>query len=381
MTSVAASLMLGVYLLFRYTAFGRRAPCHDREPPDGLGGRHQHAPACSCSPSASAAGLGGARPARSWRPSWASSPPWGVLYIGTGVHHRGGGWPPSSLLGTLSSASSARLHRGADLAPSRSSRSGRGGHCAPATVRDQHRGLRILRADRAADLRDRAPSAPAAGAVGILEGARSETSVLDRGAGCAPVAPAPCWRCRGHSSRNTANVLAVYMIYGILAPVAQPHLGLCGDHELRADGFSLRHPARTPTGAIGPSISSSATHQTPSGSPRRPAGRDAARPPVVGYFMFYGPDLRRVRLDHHHGADARPLRLRRVDGAVTSGSSAVARFGRLQTACSDRGESSQNIANFQIPPVTVWLPGNGGAVFRSRSTGRGAAGLLPRARP
>src|SRR5204863_7998566 len=76
---------------------------------------------------------------------------------------------------------------------------------------------------------------------------------------------------------------------------------------------------------------------------------------VVGYFMFYG----RIS-DVYASIITMGLTLVLFAFAVSTGGDewviGVARLGGFN-GMFGQGESSQNIANFQIPPVTLWLPG------------------------
>src|SRR5207248_8736358 len=76
---------------------------------------------------------------------------------------------------------------------------------------------------------------------------------------------------------------------------------------------------------------------------------------IVGYFMFYG----RIS-DVYASIITMALTLVLFAFAVSTGGDewviGVARLGGFN-GMFGQGESSQNIANFQIPPVTLWLPG------------------------
>jgi hypothetical protein len=75
---------------------------------------------------------------------------------------------------------------------------------------------------------------------------------------------------------------------------------------------------------------------------------------IVGYFMFFG----RIS-DVYVSIITMALTLVLFAFAVSTGGDewviGVARFGGFN-GMFGQGESSQNIANFQIPPVTLWLP-------------------------
>jgi len=149
----------------------------------------------------------------------------------------------------------------------------------------------------------------------------------------------------------TANVLAVYMIYGILAlslTLIWGYAGIMsfgqtaffgiGAYAYGAIGLNLiNHTQQTHTALLGGLVAA------------------ALLAAVVGYFMFYG----RIS-DVYASIITLALTLVLFAFAVSTGGDewviGVARFGGFNGMFGE-GESSQNIANFQIPPVTVWLPG------------------------
>jgi branched-chain amino acid transport system permease protein len=149
----------------------------------------------------------------------------------------------------------------------------------------------------------------------------------------------------------TANVLAVYMIYGILAMSLALIWGYAGIMSFGQTAF-FGIGAYT-YGAIGLNLINR-THQT---HLALLGGLAAATllAAVVGYFMFYG----RIS-DVYVSIITMALTLVLFAFAVSTGGDewviGVARFGGFN-GMFGQGESSQNIANFQIPPVTLWLPG------------------------
>ena len=149
----------------------------------------------------------------------------------------------------------------------------------------------------------------------------------------------------------TANVLAVYMIYGLLAL----SLGLIwGQAGIMSFGqtafFGIGAYAY---GAIGLNLinRTQQTHAALLGG----LAAAAVLAAIVGYFMFYG----RIS-DVYVSIITMALTLVLFAFFVSTGGDewviGVARFGGFN-GMFGQGESSQNIANFQIPPVTLWLPG------------------------
>ena len=149
----------------------------------------------------------------------------------------------------------------------------------------------------------------------------------------------------------TANVLAVYMIYGLLAL----SLGLIwGQAGIMSFGqtafFGIGAYAY---GAIGLNLinRTQQTHAALLGG----LAAAALLAAIVGYFMFYG----RIS-DVYVSIITMALTLVLFAFFVSTGGDewviGVARFGGFN-GMFGQGESSQNIANFQIPPVTLWLPG------------------------
>ncbi len=149
----------------------------------------------------------------------------------------------------------------------------------------------------------------------------------------------------------TANVLAVYMIYGLLAM----SLGLIwGGAGIMSFGqtafFGIGAYAY---GAIGLNLinRTQQTHAALLGG----LAAAALLAAIVGYFMFYG----RIS-DVYASIITMALTLVLFAFAVSTGGDewviGVARLGGFN-GMFGQGESSQNIANFQIPPVTLWLPG------------------------
>jgi branched-chain amino acid transport system permease protein len=149
----------------------------------------------------------------------------------------------------------------------------------------------------------------------------------------------------------TANVLSVYMIYGILALSLSLIWGYAGIMSFGQTAFF--GIGAYAYGAIGLNLINR-THQT---HLALLGGLLAAAllAAVVGYFMFYG----RIS-DVYASIITMALTLVLFAFAVSTGGDewvvGVARFGGFN-GMFGQGESSQNIANFQIPPVTVWLPG------------------------
>ena len=149
----------------------------------------------------------------------------------------------------------------------------------------------------------------------------------------------------------TANVLAVYMIYGILALSLTLIWGYAGIMSFGQTAFF--GIGAYAYGAIGLNLinRTQQTHAAFLGGLVAAALLAA----VVGYFMFYG----RIS-DVYASIITLALTLVLFAFAVSTGGDewviGVARFGGFN-GMFGQGESSQNIANFQIPPVTVWLPG------------------------
>jgi branched-chain amino acid transport system permease protein len=148
----------------------------------------------------------------------------------------------------------------------------------------------------------------------------------------------------------TANVLAVYMIYGILAMSLSLIWGYAGIMSFGQTAFF--GIGAYGYGAIGLNLINH-THET---HLALLGGLLAATllAAVVGYFIFYG----RIS-DVYASIITMALTLVLFAFAVSTGGDewviGVARFGGFN-GMFGQGESSQNIANFQIPPVTVWLP-------------------------
>ncbi|TMQ24439.1 MAG: branched-chain amino acid ABC transporter permease [Candidatus Rokuibacteriota bacterium] len=148
-----------------------------------------------------------------------------------------------------------------------------------------------------------------------------------------------------------ANVLAVYMIYGILALSLTLIWGYAGIMSFGQTAFF--GIGAYAYGAIGLNWinRTQQTHAALVGGLVAAALLAA----VVGYFMFYG----RIS-DVYASIITLALTLVLFAFAVSTGGDewviGVARFGGFN-GMFGQGESSQNIANFQIPPVTVWLPG------------------------
>ncbi len=149
----------------------------------------------------------------------------------------------------------------------------------------------------------------------------------------------------------TANVLAVYMIYGILALSLTLIWGYAGIMSFGQTAFF--GIGAYAYGAIGLNLinRTQQTHAALLGG----LAAAAILAAIVGYFMFYG----RIS-DVYASIITLALTLVLFAFAVSTGGDewviGVARFGGFN-GMFGQGESSQNIANFQIPPVTVWLPG------------------------
>ncbi len=161
-----------------------------------------------------------------------------------------------------------------------------------------------------------------------------------------PLAAVP-WAFRPY----TANVLAVYMIYGLLAMSLGLIWGYAGIMSFGQTAFF--GIGAYAYGAIGLNLINR-THQTHMAVLGGLAAATVLAV-VVGYFMFYG----RIS-DVYVSIITMALTLVLFAFTVSTGGDewviGVARFGGFN-GMFGQGESSQNIANFQIPPVTVWLPG------------------------
>ncbi len=161
-----------------------------------------------------------------------------------------------------------------------------------------------------------------------------------------PLAAVP-WAFRPY----TANVLAVYMIYGLLAMSLGLIWGYAGIMSFGQTAFF--GIGAYAYGAIGLNLINR-THQTHLAVLGGLAAATVLAV-VVGYFMFYG----RIS-DVYVSIITMALTLVLFAFTVSTGGDewviGVARFGGFN-GMFGQGESSQNIANFQIPPVTVWLPG------------------------
>jgi ABC-type branched-subunit amino acid transport system permease subunit len=149
----------------------------------------------------------------------------------------------------------------------------------------------------------------------------------------------------------TANQLALFMIYGLLAMSLGLIWGYAGIMSFGQTAF-FGVGAYT-YGAIGLNLIATAghTHWALLGG----LGAATALAAVVGYFMFYG------RLSDVYAAIiTMALTLVLFAFAVSTGGDewviGVARIGGFN-GMFGQGETSQNIANFQIPPVTLRLPG------------------------
>jgi branched-chain amino acid transport system permease protein len=149
----------------------------------------------------------------------------------------------------------------------------------------------------------------------------------------------------------TANVLAVYMIYGILALSLSLVWGYAGIMSFGQTAFF--GIGAYAYGAIGLNLinQTQQTHLALLGGFMTAALLAA----IVGYFMFYG----RIS-DVYVSIITMALTLVLFTFAMSTGGDewviGVARFGGFN-GMFGQGASSQNIANFQIPPVTFWLPG------------------------
>ena len=167
----------------------------------------------------------------------------------------------------------------------------------------------------------------------------------------------------------TANVLAVYMIYGILALSLSLIWGYAGIMSFGQTAFF--GIGAYAYGAIGLNL----IHRTHQTHLALLGGLLAATllAAFVGYFMFYG----RIS-DVYASIITMALTLVLSAFAVSTGGDewviGVARFGGFN-GMFGQGESSQNIANFQIPPVTVWLPGMA-APFEFKINRESAAGYF-----
>jgi ABC-type branched-subunit amino acid transport system permease subunit len=165
----------------------------------------------------------------------------------------------------------------------------------------------------------------------------------------------------------TANVLAVYMIYGLLAMSLGLIWGYAGIMSFGQTAFF--GIGAYAYGAIGLNLINT-THQTHAAL-LGGLGAAALLAALVGYFMFYG----RIS-DVYAAITTMALTLVLFAFAASTGGDewviGVARFGGFN-GMFGQGESSQNIANFQIPPVTLWLPGMA-APFEFKINRESAAG-------
>jgi branched-chain amino acid transport system permease protein len=165
----------------------------------------------------------------------------------------------------------------------------------------------------------------------------------------------------------TANVLAVYMIYGLLAMSLGLIWGYAGIMSFGQTAFF--GIGAYAYGAIGLNLINT-THQTHAAL-LGGLGAATLLAALVGYFMFYG----RIS-DVYAAITTMALTLVLFAFAASTGGDewviGVARFGGFN-GMFGQGESSQNIANFQIPPVTLWLPGMA-APFEFKINRESAAG-------
>lgn len=149
----------------------------------------------------------------------------------------------------------------------------------------------------------------------------------------------------------TANLLALFMIYGLLAMSLGLIWGYAGIMSFGQTAFfGIGGYAY---GAIGLNL----IHRTGNTNAAFVGGLAVAMllAAVVGYFMYYG------RLSDVYAAIiTMALTLVLFAFAASTGGDewviGVARVGGFN-GMFGQGASSQNIANFQIPPVTLWLPG------------------------